>query len=718
MLLRPLAAALSLLFAAGTAAAEDSEARVNALLATMSLAEKLGQLSLVLPDQMDDPLIAAHGAGALMGLGGPDQVKAALDRAAAWPHAIPPLVALDVVHGYRTLFPVPIAEAATFDPEAARIASYWAAREASAAGINWTFGPMADVTRDVRWGRMVEGTGEDVHLAETFTAARVKGFREGGLMTSAKHFAGYGAGAGGRDYDAASSGPTEMRDLYLPPFKAAVDAGAMGIMAAFTAVDGMVASADPDLLTGVLRRDWGFRGFVTSDYAAIQELLAHGIAETPAEAARKAIIAGTDMEMVSPFYRRELPAEVAAGRVPVEVVDEAVRRVLRAKFALGLFDRARTAPGLDGPMPEARAAAREIAAESMVLLKNDGGTLPLSASVRRIAVIGSLADSARDLNGPHEAHGRAEETRTLLSGIRARAEAAGIAVTYEAGCEPYCRGRSGFDAAVRAAETADLVIAVMGESRDFAGEGATRAHLTLPGHQSELLDRLDRAGKPVALVLVGTRPLDLAEGWADAESVLMAWYPGSEGGPALADVIFGDVNPSGRLPITWPRSIGQVPIYYDHLPSGRPHDGTRFTLGYADSDFSPLYPFGYGLSYTHFRYSDLRILTPRVDDDDMVEIEVRLTNTGTRAGEEAAQLYVRDPVASRSRPVRQLKSVQKVALAPGETRTLRFRIPSAELAFHMPDGREVLEPGRFQVWIGANARADLGASFELVPRGS
>lgn len=692
----------------------DVEARIDAIVARLSVPEKLAQLSLVLPDQMDDPLIAQHGAGALMGLGGPDAVRAALDRAKTWPHAIPPLVALDVVHGYRTLFPVPIAEAATFDPAVGEEASYWAAREASAAGINWTFGPMADVSRDVRWGRIVEGSGEDVHLASLFTAARVEGFRRGGLMSSAKHFAGYGAGVAGRDYDAASIGPTEMRDIYLPPFRAAADAGALAMMAAFTAVDGMAATADPWLLTDVLRRQWGFRGFVTSDYAAIQELLAHGVAETPAEAAREALSAGTDMEMVSPFYRRELPAEIAAGRLPVAVLDEAVRRVLRAKFALGLFDEKPPAALTTGLLPEAREAARDIAARSLVLLKNDADTLPIRPDVKRIAVVGSLADSARDLNGPHEAHARAEDTVTILAGLRERAARSGIEIVYAPGCEPYCRDKLEFDAAVKAAEGADLVIAVLGESRDFAGEGATRAHLTLPGQQAALLDRLDATGKPVAVVLVGTRPLDLADGWADADSVVMAWYPGTEGGPAIADVLFGDKGASGRLPITWPYSVGQVPLYYDRLPSGRPHDGTRFTVGYADSEFRPRFPFGFGLTYGSVAYSALSVETPRVYDEDVVRVSAMLTNTGKRPVDEVAQLYIRDPIASRSRPVRQLRDVEHVALAPGEARRIAFEFAARDLSFHRPDGTVALEPGRFEVFVGANAEADLGGSFELV----
>ena len=679
----------------------------------MTQAEKLGQLWLALPP-MSDEAIRDGSVGSMMNFAGPADVGHVQRMAMQSRLGLPLIVAIDVVHGYRTMFPLPIAEASTFDPKLAETASYWAAREASADGFNMTFGPMADVTRDVRWGRIVEGSGEDTFMASLFTKARIRGFHAGGLATTAKHFVGYGASIGGRDYDETPIPPAQLHDIYLPPFKAAVDAGTESIMAAFNALDGMPSNSNPDLLTGILRHQWGFKGFVMSDYAAIAETLNHGIAATPGEAARLALAAGNDVEMASALFKDDLPAEIAASRLDPAVLDEAARRVIATKIRMGLFDKPADPQPDPAIIPQARRKARAIAAESLVLLQNRDETLPVTKKVRRIAVVGPFADSARDQNGPHEAHGRTDETITLLQGIRERAKKDGIAVSYAAGCEPPgCPDDRGFDAAEEAARHSDLVVAVLGESRDLVGEGASRAHLDFPGKQAELLDRLAATGKPVVLVLMAGHPLTLGKVLPKTSAVLMTWYPGSEGGPAVADVLFGDVNPSGHLPYTWPRTVGQVPLFYNALPSGRPHQpGARFTLGYADEDLAPQFPFGFGLSYTQFAFSDLQV-EPEFGVGDMVKVSVTVANTGKRVGKESVQLYVRDRVASRSRPLRELKALDKVELKPGEHRTVTLQVAARDLGFHKPDGTYVVEPGDFDVWVGDDSTAPLHGEFRL-----
>lgn len=706
--------------AAAVSGPDASEARVEALIRRMTLDEKVGQLTMISAGDTFDPEMVRSGrAGAVMNFGMPDETAAMRRLAGESRLKIPLLVTLDVVHGYRTLLPIPLAEAATFDPELAFEGAKWSAREAALAGIDFTFGPMADLSRDVRWGRIVEGAGEDPLTVSAFTAARVRGYAAGGLGTSTKHFVGYGAPVGGRDYDAVSIGPSELRDVYLPPFRAAIAAGTDSIMTAFMTIDGLPIAADPQLLQDVLRGELGFKGFVLSDYNVAGELLNHGITDDPAEAVRIAFLSGVDMEMVGGLYARHLANEVKAGRVPLAAVDDAVRRVLRAKFRLGLFDAPEPEPietGMVEPLPEVRRIARRMAAESMVLLQNRDAVLPLGAATRRIAVIGPLAMSPRDLNGPHEARAVMEDTVTLFDGIRRRAATGGASVSYTIGCEDlYCNAISGLPLALEAARQADVIVAVMGEPRDLTGEGGSRAHLTLPGRQYEFLDALAATGKPVVLVLVGGRPLEIGGLLDKAPAILMVWYPGTEGGSALADVLFGDVSPSGKLPHTWPRSVGQAPIYYDRLPTGRPtEDWNRFTLKYVDAPITPQFPFGFGLSYTDFAYSGLKVLNPRLKQSDDLRVEVTLANTGRRAGKEVVQLYVRDPVASRSRPLRQLKAFRKVELAPGESRKLMFRIAARELGFYLPDGSYVVEPGRFQLWAGGSSAADLETGFEII----
>src|SRR5215211_6711098 len=702
------AAALSFALPARALSPGEIDCKVEALLIRMTLAEKIGQLNLVSNGPLYRPEMVREGrVGAGINFNNAQDVAAAQRLARQSRLGIPLIFGLDVLHGFRTIFPMPLAETATFNPALARMAAEASAREAAYVGVQWTYAPMADIARDPRWGRIIEGAGEDPYLARVFTTARVEGLHAGGLATGVKHFAGYGAAAGGRDYDATDIPPAEFRDVFLPPFRAAVEAGTDTVMSAFNALNGVPATANPWLLTGILRNEWGFDGFVVSDWAAIHELIAHGIAEDGAEAARKAFLAGVDMDLAGGLYDLHLADEVRAGRVPEAAVDEAVRRVLRVKFRLDLFARtAIDASRVDAvfPTPQSREAARSVARESLVLLQNRGDVLPLTPGTRSVAVVGALAAS-----------GHREDTVTILDGVRQRAERAGVAVAHADGCGLRCETTEGFAAAVEAAGAADAVIAVLGEPEALSGEAASRAHLGLTGHQPELLAALAATGKPVIVVLMAGRPLEIGPALDKTAAVLMAWYPGIEGGPAVAEALFGDVVPSGKLPITWPRAAGQIPIHYNRLPTGRPtRADNRFTLNYVDESIEPLFPFGFGLSYTRFGFSDLTVTTPRLSASDTLEVRVRLANTGARAGAEVVQLYVRDVVASRSRPVRELKAFEKVFLDAGQSREVRLEVPVRELGFHLEDGTYVVEPGRFEIFVGADARADLAASFEVI----
>lgn len=708
---------------------DDIEGRIEILLKTMTLEEKIGQLNLLSQGpQFRWEDIREGKTGALLNFNNAQDVARAIALSQQSRLKIPLLFGLDVVHGFRTQFPLPLGEAAAFSPRISYLASEWAAREAAYVGVNWTFAPMADLSRDSRWGRIVEGFGEDPYLGAVLTAARVQGFHDGGLATAAKHFAGYGAPQGGRDYDTTFIPPAEMYDIYLPSFQAAAKAGTASFMAAFNALNGVPNTANAWLLTDVLRKQWGFDGFVTSDWSGIQELIGHGVAADGAEAARKAIIAGVDMDMMGELYSRYLPNEVRAGRVPENVVTDAARRVLRAKMRMGLFNQTDIDPShTDSAFPSAdsRAAARAVARETFVLLKNDKQVLPIGPSIHSIAVIGPLADAPRDQLGPHAARGQDSDTVSLLSGIRERAAQAGIAVRYapacnlvdppENGASPnyapvwnrFCRTLDGLPAALAAAQASDLVVAVFGEVQELSGEAASRTRLTLAGKQAEILKALADTGKPVALVLMAGRPQELGSLASDMASILMAWYPGTEGGHAVADVLFGDVSPSGKLPVSWPRTVGQLPLYYNSLPSGRPNLlANRFTLNYLDEALTPLYPFGWGLSYTSFAYTDATIDNTHLSQDKPLNVSVTVTNRGERAGQEVVQVYIRDPIASRSRPLRELKAFEKINLQSGEAKRVTLRIPIDSLGFHLDDGSYVVEPGNIQVFVGGSSLAE------------
>ena len=693
------------------------ERRIDALVERMTLEEKLGQMSQGgwAPD-FDLKEAESGIIGSLTNADDPvviGRIQAAARKSRL---GIPILMTHNVIHGFRTLFPVPIAMAASFDPALVRETARWAGRESAAVGLHWTLAPMVDISRDPRWGRVVEGAGEDVFLGSMMAAAQVAGLREGGIIASLKHYVGYGAAEAGRDYNSTSIPRVELRDTYLPPFHAGIAAGGATIMAAFNALNGTPATANRWTLDQVLKREWGFDGFVISDWDSIIELMKHGVAGSRAEAAEKALMAGVDVDMAGELFRDELPALVKAGRVPMARIDDAVRRVLRVKFRLGLFDRPDPDPAAADTQlltPAAREAARRAARETIVLLRNDGDLLPLAPKAKRIALVGGAAADPSDHMGSWGAAARQGDTVTTLAALQTRASAGGYTLTYARGCADDCTSTEGFDEAVQRAGEADLVIAVLGEPWYMTAEGTSRTRLGLPNRQQELLERLVATGKPVVLVVFAGRPMALTWAAEHVPAILYAWAPGTEGGNGIADLLFGDASPSARLPMTMPRAVGQIPVYYDHLPTGRPATDDRYSSRYIDEENAPLYPFGYGLSYTRFTYADVAVTAPKPDRQGVLEVAVTVANTGARAGKEVVQLYVRDLVASRSRPVRQLKAFDKVALAPGESRRVTLRVPIDRLGFHDEEGGYRVEPGRFEVYLGGDSRAPLVGGFEL-----
>lgn len=697
--------------------AQAPQSRIDSLLARMTLEEKLGQLNLLpvfgrlTPEQTD--MLRRGLIGGFLGYDGADATREAQRIAVEQSRLhIPLLLGHDVIHGYRTIFPIPLAEASTWDPEIAQATARSAGREARAAGLNWTFAPMVDIARDPRWGRIAEGSGEDPYLGSVLAAARVRGFQET-ILATAKHFTAYGGAEAGREYNTVDVSERGLREIYLPPFKAAVDAGVASIMSAFNEIAGVPSSANPWLTNTLLRQEWGFNGFVVSDWTSIEELRAHGIAASRADAGRLALAAGIDMDMVSRIYVDSLPTLVQSGRVPMAEVDAAVRRILQAKQRLGLFEDpnrgvATTPPPLD------RELARRVARESIVLLKNDGSLLPLGARARTIAVIGPLASDTAAPLGPWHARGQAGDVVPVLTGIRERA-GSGTTILHAPGTGLTNGDTTGIAAAVALARRADVTILVLGEPDTMSGEAGSRSRLDLPGAQERLQQAVVATGKPVVLVLMNGRPLVLSWAAEHVPAILETWFLGIEAGHAIADVLFGDVNPSGRLPVTFPRSIGQIPIYYDAKNTGRPAvEGQHYTSKYLDSPNTPLYPFGYGLSYTTFAYSDLQLRTARLAPADTLVVTVTVTNTGARAGAEVVQLYVRDEVGSVTRPLRELKAFQRVDLAPGASRAVELRVPIQEVGVWGPTMKYAVEPGTFRVFVGASSTAELGAGFEVV----
>jgi beta-glucosidase len=713
---------------------------VDALMARMTLAEKLGQLnqprglgSDTGPAAMaaSEEQIASGGIGSILGTHGAELTcrlqKVAVEDTRL---GIPLLFASDVIHGHRTIFPVPLGESASFDVEEVRIAARHAAVEAAAHGIHWTYAPMVDISRDPRWGRVVEGAGEDPYLGSAMAAARVRGFQgedlsaPDTLLATAKHFVGYGAAEGGRDYDVADISERTLHELHLPPFQASVEAGAESVMAAFNEVAGVPMHAHRGLIEGVLRGQWGWDGVLVSDYTGVLELIPHGVAADREQAGRLGLRAGVDVDMVSEIYLRDLPAAVDAGRVPMAQVDAAVRRVLNAKYRLGLFEdpyRYCSDPARQDALTltaEQRAAARRMAHKSFVLLENDGGVLPLSDRLRTLAVIGPLADHRRSMLGNWAVAGREEDAITPLEALKSRlGDRTRLVVARGADIDG--DDTSGFDEAVRAAQQADAVVMFLGEHPDMSAEAHNRTSLDLPGVQEQLALAVAATGKPVVVVLLNGRPLSIGALQGRVPAILEAWFPGVEGGPAIVDTLFGDVNPSGKLPMTFPRNVGQVPIYYAHKNTGRPpSEDDKYTSKYIDVHWTPLYPFGHGLSYTSFAYDRLAIAEPVLRGQGRAlaqRVSVRVTNTGERAGDEVVQLYVRDDVASITRPVRQLRGFQRVSLAPGESTTVGFDLGFDDLAMLDADMQRVVEPGTFTVFVGGSSSAELSGGFEVAP---
>lgn len=706
------------------------EQKIDSLLAKMTPEEKFGQLNqlsgnaeYITDEQVG--LVKKGLVGSFLNVVGAEATKK-IQRIAVEESrlGIPLIFGFDVIHGYRTIFPVPIAEASMWDPELVQQSAHIAALEASAAGLHWTFAPMVDIARDARWGRIVEGSGEDPHLGSVLAAARVRGFQgrsldeSGSILACAKHFAAYGAAEGGRDYNTVDISERTLREIYLPPFKAAVDAGVGSIMSSFNEIGGIPSTANRQMLTEILRTEWTFDGFVVSDWTSISELQLHGIAGSRAEAGRLALNAGVDMDMESRIYVEVLPEPLRKKKIPQDIVDEAVRRVLRAKFKLGLFENPYRYcdPEKERELilhPDHRSLARKVASRSIVLLKNEGNLLPLKKTVRTIAVVGPLARNIEDPLGSWKALGRGTDVVTVLDGITKKLSP-DTKVLYGKGCEFLGDCGPALSEAERLASQADVTIVVVGESASMSGEAASRSNIDLPGSQEKLVHAIYRTGKPMVVVLMNGRPLAIPWMAENVSAIVETWFLGVEAGNAIADILFGDVNPSGKLPVSFPRATGQIPIYYNHKNTGRPAAQDQYTSKYLDLPDTPLYPFGFGLSYTSFSFDRLQISRSRINSRESVTVAVEVMNTGQRAGEEVVQLYIQDKVASVTRPVMELKGFRKIALAPGERKTVDFSISPEQLAFYNVDMKRVIEPGAFAVFVGPNSRDVLKTEFELL----
>jgi beta-glucosidase len=708
--------------------------RVDSVLALMTLPEKIGQLTLFTSDiDVTGPTIRenykedikAGRVGAIFNAYGAEYTRKLQEIAVKETRLhIPLLFGYDVIHGHKTIFPVPLGEAASWDLEAMRQSAAIAAAEASAEGLHWTFAPMCDIARDPRWGRMVEGAGEDVYLGSKIAEARVKGFQGEGIgqlnsvLACVKHFAAYGAVQAGRDYHTTDMSDRVLRETYLPPYKAAVDAGAATVMTSFNEFNGIPATGNKYLMTDILRKEWGFTGFVVTDYTSIMEMIPHGIAEDTASAAALALEAGVDMDMQAGFYNDALEKLVKEGKIRESLINDAVKRILQKKFELGLFDDPYRYSDVEREKStvmkkEHLDAARDISRKSIVLLKNDKNTLPLSKSIKRLAVIGPLADGRKEINGSWTAAGDVSKSVTLLDGIKA-AVSPGTQVLYAKGCNISDDSTTYFTNALKTASQADAIVLAVGEAGLMTGEAASRASLGLPGVQQKLVEEIYKTGKPLIVVLMNGRPLTI--NWIDRNvpAVVEAWFLGTQTGHAIADVLFGEYNPAGKLPVTFPRSVGQIPIFYSMKNTGRPMDANnKYTSKYLDESNEPLYPFGYGLSYTTFSYGDIALSKTEITQKDEISVTCTLTNTGKRAGEEVVQLYVRDLVGSVTRPVKELKGFQKIMLQPGESKKVTFTLTQNDLSFYRHDMSWGTEPGKFEVFVGGNSRDVKQAGFVL-----
>lgn len=713
--------------------ADALDVKVDSVLRLMTLEEKIGQLTLYTSD-MDqtgafirkeyEEDIRLGRVGAIFNAYGVEYTRKLQEMAINNTRLkIPLLFGYDVIHGHRTIFPMPMAEAASWDLEAIENAARIAASEATAEGLHWTFAPMADISFDPRWGRIIEGAGEDTWLASQITAARVRGFQgtdlnaKNTLAATIKHFAAYGDAQAGRDYHSVDMSERRLREVFLPPYKAAIDAGVRTVMTSFNDLNGIPATSNHFLMTEILRDEWGFDGFVVTDYTSIMELLYHGVAADTLEASKISLEAGVDMDMQAGFFQTSLQRLVASGQVDEKLIDTAVKRILKVKFELGLFDDPYR---YCNPEREANeimtaenlAAAKDMARKSVVLLKNENQLLPLDEKIKTIAVIGPLGDGRRELIGSWSAAGDWTKAVTLVEGLQQRFP--NTTILYEKGCDIQSDDKSGFQAAVQAARKADVVLLALGEAYWMSGEAASRSVIDLPGLQQELAETIHATGKPVVSIIMSGRPLTINWLAENTDALMQAWFLGTTSGHALAEVLAGDYNPSGKLPMTFPQNVGQIPIHYNMKNTGRPFLAEqKYTSKYLDVPNEPLFAFGYGLSYTSFEYSDIKMSKATMAENETIEAIVTVKNSGKYAGEEVVQLYIQDPVASVSRPVKELKGFSKIMLQPGESQTVRFSIGLEELSFYRADMSWGAEKGMFNVMIGGSSDNTLQTSFEL-----
>jgi beta-glucosidase len=713
--------------------------RVDSVLKLMTIDEKIGQLNqysskeeVTGPESDKSNLvqeIKAGKVGSMLNVRGADRTRRTQELALQSRLKIPMLFGQDVIHGYKVTFPIPLAEVASWDLQAIELGSRVAAIEAAAAGIHWTFAPMVDLSRDPRWGRVMEGAGEDTYLGSLVAKARVKGFQGKGLgntdavMACAKHFAAYGAAVGGRDYNSVDMSERSLWEWYLPPFKAAAEAGAATFMNSFNDLNGVPATGNPYLQRDILKGKWKYTGFVVSDWGSIGEMVNHGFVKDKYEAALSAIKAGSDMDMESRSYTANLAKLVKEGKVPVALIDDAVRRILRKKFELGLFDdpfrfsNNQRETDMVGNAQH-RAIAKDMAKKSIVLLKNQNGLLPLTKTTKTIAVVGPLVKSEDDMLGFWSVGW--PDNSDVVSQWEGLQNKLGnnTKLVYAKGCDISDTSRAGFAEAIAAAQGAEVVIVSVGERREMSGEAKSRANIHLPGVQEELIQALHATGKPLVVLVNAGRPLVFNWTADNVPAIVYTWWLGSEAGNAIADVLFGDYNPAGKLPMTFPRTEGQIPVYYNYLNTGRPAPDddkpSNYRSGYIDLQKSPKFAFGHGLSYTTFEYSDLQLSKPAITNSDSIVVTFKLTNTGKVAGEEVVQLYLRDDVASVVRPVKELKDFTKLLLQPGESKTVRFVVNKEKLSFYNQQLNWVTEPGSFNLMIGsASNDIRLKSRFEL-----
>lgn len=728
--------------------ANDIDKKVNELLSKMTLEEKIGQMNQINYFNIDNKEVEDNvfvtplkegKVGSLLNVSDPKDVnrlqKIAVEESRL---GIPLIIARDVIHGFKTIFPIPLGQAASFNPDVVDQGARVAAREAKSTGVNWTFAPMMDISRDARWGRIAESMGEDPYLTGVMGAAMVRGFQGGGdlshpdaIAACVKHFVGYGAAEGGRDYNSTNIPPRLLRNVYLAPFRKAIqEAGALTVMTSFNDNDGVPASGDDHILRDILRKEWDFNGLIVSDWASMGEMIPHGFAKDGKEVAEIALNAGVDMEMESRHYISNLKELVETGKVSIELIDEAVRNILRMKFKLGLFDN----PYVDTSKPsvlyakEHLDAARRAAVESAVLLKNENNVLPLSET-KKIAVIGPMADAPHDQLGTWIFDG--EKARTVTPVKALMAEYKHINYVYEPALK-YSRdtNKSDFEKAKYAVKEADVAVVFVGEESILTGEAHSLSNLNLIGIQSDLIKEIKSVGKPVVMVVMAGRPLTIERDLAYADAVLFNFHPGTMGGPAIWDLLFGKENPSGKLPVTFVREVGQIPMYYNHNNTGRPApdqvstlehielEAGQTSLGntsfYLDSGKDPLYPFGYGLSYSKFEYSDIQLSSANIKMNQDLKVKATVKNTSNVDGTEVVQLYVRDLVGSIVRPVKELKGFERVALKAGESKVVEFILTTDDLAFYGKDMKRKAEPGDFHVWVGGDSNAKLRAEFKLI----